>query len=561
MYTAKNLPEQPLSCLGLMPSPSPQALCKENLEMIQGAILSCTQTCNHLKQSSFTPTRLLDIGTRTSDLPRLVITAQLDNLEPLKYAALSYCWGNADDAKSQLQTTNSSLEDRCAGIPTTMMTRILYDAVQAAQALSIQYLWIDSLCIIQDDINDWNKQSSQMGYIFRHAYITFCSLASSSCHDSLFDRTPSLAIDFQSNLLPTISGSYTIHTMPLTSNLSARDHDQILSADFFNSKWLNRGWTFQEDCLSTRRLLFGTSSVHFSCGNIQWSEGQQSFGTEDLYTRPHDVLNDLASFYEGGTTLEAVYEIWMELVSDFTARQLTYSSDKFPAIAGVAQYVSETLKDTYLAGLWKENLLPGILWHRYKNDTLASLERYVLALHYPDPYIAPSWSWATDDIYVNFYIRHRKIEPECTIISANIETDMLNPFGQVQQGKIVLEGKIMPLAPHLKLFSSGSNYNNEILDNDGQTVGNVYLDWKLQNVEEGLGMLQLFLICSMIQSNNSHIAPQYTSMAGLVIHPAIIYGEFYRVGIFNTRYIQDLELRQGMPKLFDSCKIATMSLI
>lgn len=179
--------------------------------MMRGAILDCTSKCHPLNLCSFLPTRVLDLGESASDCPRLIITreatsrAKNDSISDLRYAALSYCWGPPADARTQLKTEKSSLNERLAGIPIEFMSTVMKDAVTFAKALSVRYLWIDSLCIIQDDSTDWDEESIRMGQIYRNALVTICSVASSSCHEGFLDRPAiqrRIDTDFFSSILP-----------------------------------------------------------------------------------------------------------------------------------------------------------------------------------------------------------------------------------------------------------------------------------------------------------------------------------------------------------------------
>ncbi len=95
------------------------------------------------------PTRLLDLGELPSDIPVLVETAT-SPVEISQYAALSYCWGPQPEADLQLRTDESTLQDRLRGIPANIMSPVMRDAVNVCRLLSVRHLWIDSLCIIQD---------------------------------------------------------------------------------------------------------------------------------------------------------------------------------------------------------------------------------------------------------------------------------------------------------------------------------------------------------------------------------------------------------------------------
>jgi hypothetical protein len=116
------------------------------------------------------PTRILDI---TNERPRLF----LSNGQVGTYAALSYCWGT----KGNLTTTKDTLDPFTTEIPAVKIPATLKDAIQIAKSLGYQYLWIDALCIIQDDELDWQRESGRMAQVYGNADLV---IAASSAKDS-----------------------------------------------------------------------------------------------------------------------------------------------------------------------------------------------------------------------------------------------------------------------------------------------------------------------------------------------------------------------------------------
>lgn len=113
------------------------------------------------------PTRLLYVG--GSDNPRLVETSQEIFQKP--YAALSHMWGDRSQLPP-LRTILSKYEDMQKGIPMWMLSKNFADAVTVARQLGLQYIWIDSLCIIQDSLTDWQKEAVMMHKVYRYAEVT-----------------------------------------------------------------------------------------------------------------------------------------------------------------------------------------------------------------------------------------------------------------------------------------------------------------------------------------------------------------------------------------------------
>ena len=124
----------------------------------------------------FIPTRLIDLGLRDQGQPpRLIITSDIEDINfatGLKYAALSYCWGPPADAKSQFKTEKDTLSTRLRSIDMNSVTPVIKDAAKVCDALGIRYLWVDAVCIVQDDITDWRQESQKMMDVYATAAVT-----------------------------------------------------------------------------------------------------------------------------------------------------------------------------------------------------------------------------------------------------------------------------------------------------------------------------------------------------------------------------------------------------
>jgi len=184
-------PEAVIQWLRVDGLPSPKALCQDNISFITNAINQCytSHSCSAQYSTDFVPTRLLDLRATPYDTPMLVITSTCPDTIT-KYAALSYCWGPDEDSKLQLKTSASTLRDRMKGIPVASMSPVMRDSVEVCRALSIRHLWIDSVCIIQGDTVDWDRESQVMGKIFMNSHVTICAVASASCMEGFLHRQP-----------------------------------------------------------------------------------------------------------------------------------------------------------------------------------------------------------------------------------------------------------------------------------------------------------------------------------------------------------------------------------
>ena len=108
------------------------------------------------------PTRLIDVGKSRDEIPRLC----LSNGGRGKWVALSHCWGD----RPFLKTTKSNIDEMQGGIKTSTLLATFQDAIAITKDLGVRFLWIDSLCIIQDSEEDWRNEAANMPEIYRNSY-------------------------------------------------------------------------------------------------------------------------------------------------------------------------------------------------------------------------------------------------------------------------------------------------------------------------------------------------------------------------------------------------------
>jgi hypothetical protein len=200
--------------------------------------------------------------------------------------ALSYCWGSKEESEKQLKTTADSLSKHSSQIYINEMPQTIADAVVACRALGVRYLWVDALCIIQGDDDDWARESLQVAKVYSSSFLTLCNLQGSSCLNG-FLRTkwsrPTLQVKFRSKLDTSISGIIHLR-MQNPAALTSTKWKNILSdlsgretwLDMAHSPWNNRGWTFQEALLSSRAVFFGTQTFSFAWRDqLTFADGSQ----------------------------------------------------------------------------------------------------------------------------------------------------------------------------------------------------------------------------------------------------------------------------------------------
>lgn len=529
--------------LGAEPARHDSYLTPENISTIRRVLAECTAGCHPWKATTFLPTRLIDVGTSLSDTPRLVSSSNIFITTETKYATLSYCWGNREDAEAQLKTERATIEKRCEGIPCEIMTPAIKDAVELTRAIGLRYIWIDALCIIQDDISDWSYESGQMNRVFHHAFVTFCGLSSTSCHEPFLRRVRTITVPFQSALRPELNGYLSVRLRPTTTDHHERRGYPL---DRFISMWAYRAWIYQEEKLSTRLLLFGATKMHFRCGTHQWSEGDGNLSRLDssvisLHHRTIDIK-------QGEYPASSLYRNWNILVKDYARREATHETDRLPAISGLARLIWETLGDHYVAGLWKGDIFNGLAWSSMPisyglQNHLQSIRERV--------YLAPSWSWASykgAGIYTD-NLGWTTVS-DCILLDIDVKPDLQNPFGRVYGGYLRLRGQMTPIPGSLsKIKPNGERSSKWQLNSGGQYgVVTARLDWFQQGEEEeGLENLVMLLLhygkltkqpasshSSHTDSSDSLDETKHLEIEALMLYPTKIPDEYYRVGLVSS---------------------------
>ncbi|RYC59838.1 hypothetical protein CHU98_g6364 [Xylaria longipes] len=239
-------------------------------------------TCSEGKDANpVLPSRVIDVGNEITD-PRLHVS----NGERAPYLALSYFWG----VSGNLITTKESLRDRMEAIPLASFPLTLRDAVLATRQLGFRFLWVDAICIIQDDVNDWEKEAVQMRAIYAHATITL------SAHDS-DDSQGGLYRPRQNRLTSPVQVSLRVPKKYQGERAAAHKtgfyvlpvhgEKELLKPGPVNT----RAWTLQEQMLSTRVLHWGPGILYWECLCSHGSEADPEGDTHPYHSGCTDFMN------------------------------------------------------------------------------------------------------------------------------------------------------------------------------------------------------------------------------------------------------------------------------
>lgn len=333
------------------------------------------EDCRAICGDSYVPSRLLDVGVAWSSDPVRLVTFDAGRLPDFKpsYATLSHCWGGSQP----LRLLTSNVDRLKEGVTREHIPRVFSEAMEVCWHLGIAYLWIDSLCILQDSQEDWERESQAMGTIYSQATINIAATSSPNCEAALFhsSQTPPTAALVNWEAIP--NRPYVVV-----------ENDIEWRKSFMNQPLLRRAWVMQERLLATRIIHFTQSELIWECRTNTTTESYPIQIPSAL--RPfHDRRNH---FWRSDFTQDDA--AWATLVADYSKCELTFSKDKLVALAGLVSALKTAglARGRYWAGMWEADFPYCLLWTRGAVDRA----KWSGAAR-PETYRAPSWSWASLD--------------------------------------------------------------------------------------------------------------------------------------------------------------------
>ncbi|KAF2193001.1 HET-domain-containing protein [Zopfia rhizophila CBS 207.26] len=365
------------------------------------------------------PTRVVDVGPSDGTIPPRLYVSRPG--QKAIYLTLSHRWGTSQICK----TTKRRLEDFQRQLPMNELTDTFKDAIKITQKFGFRYLWIDSLCIVQDDEVDWRSEAPKMGAIYRHGILNLAAIDSDTqgCfrdRDGAVNRPCKINIKFPEKYIPVGHGG-PIHAVA-PPNLGPKKPSQG-----YRGPLDTRAWVLQEYILSCRTLNFGKKMISWSCPSMMASETLPEgaklgdIGINDAGSFVQEFQNGLSGMKTQSKDAESkerpVFErSWFLTVEAYTRRDITFQTDRLTALAGLATQYKEAAGDEYLAGIWKENILDGLLWSVWargcpsvsntaaqKGDHGPYGERYT-------EFQAPSFSWASIKGFIRYFEQYAQDE-------------------------------------------------------------------------------------------------------------------------------------------------------
>jgi hypothetical protein len=408
------------------------------------------------------------------------------------YATLSHCWGLLEFF--QLKRDNLSAVQKKIDIQE--LPKTFQDAISIARELGFDYLWIDSLCIIQDDADDWRNESSLMCSVYSHAGLNIAAAGAADGSQGCILERP-----------PPQFWTYPVHLVFGDKERKFQFADPDAYDRCVQSQPLaKRAWVVQERLLAQRTLHFSKTEVFWECKNKLACE---SF--------PDKIPRSLSRVSKFNKTEKLN---WENILQYYTAANLTYGSDKLVALSGIAKTFQQITKDQYLAGMWRSGLESTLCW-RVGVDTV-ELDR-------PSEERAPTWSWASVDGKIDLPSPSFHVELHAKVVNVSVEPKGEDCFGQVRGGLLELECEVI-------LWGMiGRNKDTQVPGEHPVAIGKSIVGLKFywdsrQYVSTGLHFF--FIPVESVPGSRGLLA---TRIHGIVVQPTgDRQGQYRRVGVFHT---------------------------
>jgi hypothetical protein len=451
-----------------------------------------------------------------------------------QYICLSHCWGPPEKL---VRTTFSNIKQFQKDIPFEALSKTFQDAVDISRRLGINFLWIDSLCIIQDSEEDWRAQSALMADIYENAFLTiFASKAWESSEGCYSDYS-------HTDLGQKVNGLENVHIRQFHGKdiyPALTDYEKFVD----KTSWplLTRAWVYQEQHLSRRRLHFAEKDVIWHCETRNASESGLYFN-ETKKRHEHDERNQRS---------EHSHQKWYKTINKYTSLALTIESDRLVALAGIVKRMQAARPgDRYLAGLWEKSLLRDLTWLQHdSNPFYESLSKGRVNRK------LPSFSWASVRGPISCGYDDGDISLDTvTVLEVHYVPSGPTELGQPSETHIMIKSRMLE-ATVSKKPDNGTVRERRILNLvnpfEGSSDCNIffYPDYWLEGPgEEGVPLDSQVLVMFLVKG--------FYSLSGIAIRKRRD-GRYERIGRVD---LQSVKLAEDFANFLNSLPEATIALV
>ncbi|KAH7068366.1 heterokaryon incompatibility protein-domain-containing protein [Paraphoma chrysanthemicola] len=446
----------------------------------------CQEThvkCQKATNSPYLPSRVIDVGIDGDSQVALRTSKELDASHP--YLTLSHCWGGSQPLKLTVDTVSRL---KC-GIMIADLPKTFREAVLVTRKLGFRYLWIDSLCIYQDSVDDWQAEAGHMSDIYGRAACCIAATASTDSDSGLFRYRTSY---------PPLVGCDSFPRPPFKISVERPKapalEDMPPPGMYWCSIWwpdkyeliddapLNRrAWVAQERYLSTRVMHFTKDLLFWECLEVLSNEAS-GHGMPDIGSGLDDSEMNIfkmnfrnarhhqpaLQFGPGiSCTLPKAsnldFSLWYSFVQSYTLCSITKEDDYLVALSGITREIELMTGDRFVAGLWEQELPEGLCWIACSNQDGTLPVRSSR----PTVWRAPTWSWASvTDSISTLSDQTDGMTSAVDILECLVDK---HPSGQVISAEITLRCRVIPIELHWKVYTGWARWEL-VGDYDGNVI-------------------------------------------------------------------------------------------
>lgn len=299
-----------------------------------------------------------------------------------------------------------NLPELFSGISSKQLPKTFADAIEIARRIGVDYIWIDSLCIVQDDEDDWRRETALMEHVYGGSYLNIAASSATSVHGGCWVTKKGMQSTFRTKVR--------VGDRELVREI--RD-DHCYKDAVWNSHLATRAWALQEKLLPPRTMHLGDRGAFWEC--------RHKIANEFL---PDGFTKRLGSgLLQKMKKLEFLQQWWARVVHLYTSANLTFARDKLPALSGIAKRIHSQKGGQYLAGLWRdENIEAQLCWRVHEPRKR------------PTTWRAPSWSWASVDGSISYTPTQEGIcdDSYAHVVDASVTPLAGDAFGELSAGTV-----------------------------------------------------------------------------------------------------------------------------
>ena len=338
-------------------------------------------------------------------------------------------------------------------VPWSKLPRLFQDAITLTREIGLQFIWIDCLCIVQDDRSEWETEAPKMSLYYSESYLTIAATRCKNPSEGLLCDRP--ITNGRDSLEATM---FTSEPMEIQVTLGEKRRTLYMRPKFHDARMdltsfgyvgvhslplMERAWVFQERVLARRTIHFHPREMVFECQELLTCECDAHQGLDTAFEDKRQIagLRTRLPHPDLPVTVElfhSVMDCWLDIVSEYASKQITRETDRLPALSGLACQLAKQFETKYLAGLWMEDLPRQLLWET--NVNLSDDGR-------PKELLAPNWSWASLQLSTSrpgySWVQEPgfRVDWNVQVVKAWTRNMEKNPFGSVHLGHIHLRAK------------------------------------------------------------------------------------------------------------------------